>query len=206
MPEMRSDKYSRVRLLIVPVMLWLSACATHLPMSDRLRLENWQANREKNIKLEKWKLKGRIALSMERQAWTASLQWVQDRQNYQLRIIAPLGQGSIELEGDGHGVTMQIAKDKVLHADAPETLLRKSFGWSVPVSGLKYWVRGIPAPDRRVKKMFLDDAGRISEMQQSGWQVTYSRYSSQGSVELPGKIVLQNGRLKLRLIIRDWVI
>ena len=171
-----------------------------------MKLDSWQANREKIIKLDKWKLKGRIALSMERQAWSASLQWVQERQNYQLRIIAPLGQGSIELEGDGHGVTMQVSKDEVLHANTPESLLRKSFGWSVPVSGLMYWIRGIPAPDKRIKKLYLDDKGRVSEMEQSGWLVTYSGYYSQGSVDLPRKIVMENGGLKLRLVIRNWVI
>lgn len=177
-----------------------------MPVEENLKLENWQANRDKIIKLDKWKLKGRIALTMERQAWSASLQWQQQQQNYQLRIIAPLGQGSVELEGDGRGVTLQVSKDRVLHAHDPETLLQKSFGWSVPVAGLMYWVRGIPVPDKRIKKLLLDDEGRVSEMEQSGWMVTYSRYSSQGSVDLPGKIVMENGRLKLRLVIRDWVI
>lgn len=192
--------------LIIPLLLCLSACATHMPVQESLKLENWRANREKIIKLDKWKLKGRIALSMKRQAWSASLQWEQQQQNYKLRIIAPLGQGSLELQGDNHGVTMQTSKDRVLYAHDPETLLKKSFGWSVPVSGLKYWVRGIPVPDKRIKKLFLDDRGRVRELEQSGWQVNYSGYSSQGSVDLPGKIVMENGRLKLRLVIRNWAI
>lgn len=192
--------------MLVPVVLWLSACATQLPVAEKLKQDSWQANREKITKLENWELTGRIALSMERQAWSASLQWVQAQQAYQLRIIAPMGQGSLEMQGNSRGVTMQVAKDKLVHADSPEILLQKSFGWSVPVSGLKYWIRGIPVPDRRINKLLLDDNGRVSEMEQSGWHVSYSNYTSQGSVELPGKIVMQNGSLKLRLVIRHWLI
>jgi len=192
--------------MMVAVILLQSACTTQLPVDEKLKLYSWQENRAKIIKLENWELNGRIALSMERQAWTASLQWVQSQADYQLRIIAPMGQGSVEMQGDDKGVSLQVTKDKVLYADSPEILLQKNFGWSVPVSGLVYWIRGIPVPDRRIKKLLLDDNGRVSEMEQSGWQVTYSNYTSQGNVDLPGKIVMQNGRLKLRLVIRHWLI
>ena len=198
--------FKRSRLLLVPVLLWLAACATQIPVDEQLIRDQWQANRDKLTQLDKWELKGRIAVSMKKQAWSASLQWAQERQNYQINIIAPLGQGSIELEGDGHGVSMRVAKNRILHADAPETLLRKSLGWSAPVSGLRYWIRGIPVPGKRVTNLLLDGKGRVNQMQQSGWQISYSRYSSRGDIELPGKIALQNGRIKLRLVIRDWLI
>lgn len=196
----------RNRFLLLPVLLWLAACATQLPVDEKLKQEQWQANREKVIQLDKWELKGRIAVSVKRQAWTASLQWAQERQDYQINIIAPLGQGSLELQGNRQGVTMRVARGKVLYAQAPETLMRKSLGWAAPVSGLRYWVRGLPVPGKRINKLSLDDNGRVTEMEQSGWQISYSRYSSRRGVELPGKVALQNGGIRLRLVIRDWLI
>jgi outer membrane lipoprotein LolB len=194
------------RWLMVPILLWLSACATQVPVDERLQQDHWQANRDKIMQLDQWQLKGRIAVTMRRQAWSASLQWVQQRQNYHINIIAPLGQGSVSLEGNDRGVSMRLAKDRVLQADAPETLLRKNLGWSAPVSGLIYWIRGIPVPGKRIKKLSLDTEGRVIQMEQSGWQVSYSGYSSQGGINLPGKIDLVNGGLRLRLVIRNWLI
>ena len=80
------------RCLAIPVLLWLSACATQLPLDKQLIRDQWQANRDKLMQLDKWQLQGRIAVSMKKQAWSASLQWAQQRQNYQINIIAPLGQ------------------------------------------------------------------------------------------------------------------
>ena len=196
----------RSRCLTIPVLLWLTACATQLPVDEQLIRDQWQANQDKLTQLDKWQLKGRIAVSMKKQAWSASLQWAQERQNYQINIIAPLGQGSIELEGNGRGVSMRVAKNRVLHADAPETLLRENLGWSAPVSGLMYWIRGIPVPGQRVTNLLLDEKGRVNRMQQSGWQVSYTGYLNQGGIDLPRKITLERGGFKLRLVVRNWLI
>jgi len=44
----------------------------------------------------------------------------------------------------------------------------------------------------------------ISALVQSGWQVSYTQYSNQGEFDLPGRIALDNGKMKLRLVIRSW--
>lgn len=194
------------RGILIPILLlWLTACSTQLPVAEKVKLKLWQANRDRILKLDKWKLNGRIGITVKRDAWSASLRWQQIRRAYRLWIIAPFGQGSFELQGNDHGVTLYLAKNKTLHADTPEALLRKTFGWSVPVMGLSYWIRGLPEPNAGINGLSLDDKGRLHTLEQSGWQITYARYSSHGKIDLPGKIQLQNGTLKLRLVIRNWV-
>ncbi|MBF8269259.1 MAG: outer rane lipoprotein LolB [Gammaproteobacteria bacterium] len=185
-------------------LLWLAGCTTQIPIDEQARLDSYAAHRDKLTELESWQLQGRIAMSMEKDAWSATLHWTQTDAEYELRLIAPLGRGSFELRGGNQGVTLRLQQNKVLRADNPETLLQDNFGWTVPVSGLQYWIRGIPEPDVKVKKMLLDEAGRISALEQAGWLVTYKQYSSQGVFELPGRIELANGKLKLRLVIKNW--
>jgi outer membrane lipoprotein LolB len=189
-----------------PLVVWLSACATHPPVIDAGKVEDLQSARDRLSQLNDWQLRGRIALNLDDEAWSASLQWTQTKEDYLLRVIAPLGRGSFELRGDDQGVMMRLAQNQVLRATDPETLLREQFGWIVPVSGLRYWIRGIPDPGARVTHLSTDKHGRITRLEQSGWQVTYTQYASRGEYTLPGRIALENGNLKLRLLIRHWIL
>lgn len=186
------------------IILWLSSCATHTPVEDEVRLQNWKLHNEQLLRLNGWELTGRIGISLEKEAWSASLKWTQEKQNYLLRIIAPLGRGTFELERNDSGVEMRLARDEVLRANDAETLMMDNFGWSVPVAGLIYWIRGIPDPGFEVKNILIDGQGRVAEMSQSGWQISYSRYSEHDKYYLPGRVVMNNRDLNIRLVIRNW--
>jgi outer membrane lipoprotein LolB len=54
--------------------------------------------------------------------------------------------------------------------------------------------------------MSLDAQGRIRDLRQDGWDVSYERYVSEGSYELPGKMTLENRQLRVRLVISDWIV
>ena len=190
--------------VICLMILLFSGCATRQPVSEDIKSANWQRHREKLFELHTWQLKGRIGMQMGKQGGTASMHWQQDRHHYFLRVVAPLGRGSYELTGSENGVVMRTGKNKLLYANDPETLLQEYFGWQVPLSGLSYWVRGLPEPDIKIDDLILDDKGRIMELSQSGWQISYIRYTKSSGYDLPGKIVMQNGKLKIRLLIRDW--
>ena len=201
---MNNYRLARTCWLIFPVILWLGGCATQLPKDQQAGMAIFQANRAKLAELGSWQLQGRLAMTTAKEAWSATLQWIQTDGDYQLRLIAPLGRGSFELRGNDHGVILRLAQKQVLQADDPETLLQKNFGWTVPVSGLQYWIRGIPDPDAKINNLLLDDQGRINSLEQSGWQVTYTQYASQGAYELPGRITMVNVNLKLNLVIKSW--
>lgn len=194
----------RNRLLIFTLLLWLAGCTTQIHVDEQARLDSYAVHRDKLTELASWQLQGRIAMSMEKDAWSATLHWTQTDAEYELRLIAPLGRGSFDLRGGDQGVMLRLEQNKVLRADNPETLLQDNFGWAVPVSGLHYWVRGIPDPDARLTRLELDENGRISALEQSGWHVSYTQYSSQGEFDLPGRIAMDNGKMKLRLVIRSW--
>ncbi|NIN34367.1 MAG: lipoprotein localization factor LolB, partial [Gammaproteobacteria bacterium] len=58
-------------------------------------------------------------------------------------LISPLGRGTYQLNGDSQLVSLLTAENKLYQAETPEILLQNNLGWSVPVDGLKYWVKGI---------------------------------------------------------------
>jgi outer membrane lipoprotein LolB len=154
--------------------------------------------------LNAWALKGRIGIQTDKEGVTATLHWAQVGDRYQLRFIAPLSQGTYELRGNQQQVALQTAKNELFIAKDPEQLLLDNVGWKVPLTGLFYWVRGLPEPGADIDNLVKDDKGRIKDMVQSGWRISILRYTEVNDFELPGKLFLQNDRFKLRLVIQGW--
>jgi len=184
--------------------LLVAGCATQPPAAVANRSAIWQERSVRLAGITHWVLKGRIAVQVEREGWTASLQWEQRPDDYVLRVSAPLGRGTFELTGSVDGVTLQTSDNRVFHADHPESLLQQTLGWQLPVSGLYYWIRGLPVPGARFESFELDEKGRLDDLVQDGWRVNYERYQAAEGMELPGKITMENERLKVRLVISDW--
>ena len=155
-------------------------------------------------KLNTWALKGRIGIQTDKEGITATLHWAKVDDRYQLRIIGPLSQGTYELRGDNQHVALQTAKNEYFTAKDPEQLLLDNTGWKVPLSGLNYWIRGLPEPNTIVDRIVKDEKGRIKDMEQSGWTISILRYTEVNEYQLPGKLFLQNDRFKLRLVIQGW--
>ena len=164
----------------------------------------WELHRAALANLERWSITGRLAIQSGQEGWSATLHWDQDNENYTLRLIAPLGQGTYQLYGDNHEVSLLTAENKIYQADDPETLLQQNLGWSVPVAGLKYWIKGIPQPGINMENLVVNKDGRMTDLQQSGWRISILRYSDFNGTQLPSKLFMQNDRFKLRLVVQDW--
>jgi outer membrane lipoprotein LolB len=164
----------------------------------------WELHQAALASLQRWSITGRIAIQTEQEGWNATLHWDQDNENYTLRLISPLGQGTYQLHGNDHLVSLLTAENKIYQADNPEILLQQNLGWSVPVGGLKHWIKGIPEPGVNVENIFVDGDGRMTDLQQSGWRISIIRYADFDGTQLPSKLFMQNNRLKLRIVIQDW--
>ncbi len=192
--------------VIILIVIVFSGCATPPPVTIDDRMIFWDARRDNLSQITTWQATGRISVRLDNEAWSATLQWHQQKQEYLLRFIAPLGQGTYEITGNNEIVFLRTGQDEVLQAQNPETLMEDNFGWHVPLTGLVYWIRGLPEPGVKTDTLLLDAQGRITNLTQSGWRVNYSSYNRAGSYDLPGKIALNNDKLKVRLIIRNWKI
>jgi outer membrane lipoprotein LolB len=184
------------------LLAFLVACSEAPVRPDRGIDLDLQNQREQ---IQSWKLNGRLSITSEKESGTVSFYWSQDDERYLMSFIAPLGQGTFALRGgEGDGVYLLTAQDEVLHADDAETLLKQSVGWHVPVSGFKYWVRGLQEPGVDVTNQQFDDKGLITEMQQADWNIRIKRYMDVDGLDLPAKIFMHNDHVKLKLIVQTW--
>ena len=194
------------KFIILSLVIYMAGCAD-IPIteSESKPDTNLTDTRFNDLyDLNGWALKGRIGIQTDKEGVTATLHWAQIGDRYQLRFIAPLSQGTYELKGNQNQVSLKTSNNEQFIAEDPEQLLLENVGWKVPLSGLHYWIRGIPEPNIKIDKMVKDEKGRIMDMEQAGWRISILRYTEVDKFELPGKLFLQNDRFKLRLVIQGW--
>lgn len=153
-------------------------------------------------KITQWHLTGRLAISTKKESGTVILHWSQQEDNYVMRFILPLGQGSYLLSSDETGSALSTAKDQVFYAQDAEALVQQFLGWSIPTNSFKYWVRGLAEPHIGVAEKQFDQHGRITKMRQRGWDINIKHDTS--GIILPDKIFLQNHLVNIRLAIQHW--
>lgn len=191
---------------IIPLLLalLLGACSQTppRPLPEMAAELSWQLRQQQLQQLTQWEISGRLAVQSDHEAWYLSLEWQQRDTEYSLNLIAPLGQGAMQLHGDGAQVTLLTDQGESISSSDPELLLYQQFGWKVPVKALRYWVLGLPAPGD--SQQSLDEYGRLSHLQQSGWEIEFIDYQAQLGAELPRKVFIRNHQASIKLVINNW--
>lgn len=164
----------------------------------------WERHHAELKNLSTWRAKGRLAASNTKEGGSAAFDWQQDHLNYQIKFVGAFGAGSALLTGTPHLVTLQDSQGKFRQAQSPEVLMNYLAGWHIPLTGLQYWVKGMPMPNQPTRVLQVDEQGRLIHLSQLGWDIEYSTYSPGQSISLPGKINLVNNQLKVKLVMKQW--
>lgn len=187
---------------ILTLSLLLGGCAT-APVSDTAGVIS-----PGNLSIPEyavWQFRGRVSLVREEQGWHASLDWHESGGRYRLRLSGPLGQGALQVDGDGGGVRLRTADGSEYRAADADTLVESATGWELPVAGIRYWVRGIPAPGVEAR-ITTDDRGRLQRLDQSGWDIHYDRYLEVDGRDWPTRLRLATADISIRLVVDQWTL
>jgi outer membrane lipoprotein LolB len=135
-------------------------------------------------RLERWSLEGRIGVVTENDAFQANLHW--EHENSQDRLI---------LVNDG-GQTPEISRD-------PDGYLQERLGFPAPVQALRYWLLGLPQPDRESEPVY-DERGLLQWLRQGGWQLEYRAFVAEGARNLPQKLFVEGRGVKMKVFVDRW--
>lgn len=220
-----------LRLLLLMFFSLLSACAVkqsplevieaqQLAAQTQLR---WQAHQADMLKLDRWQVKGKIAVKAGAKGGHATLRWDKSATRQKIELYGPLGGGRVEIESDAVGVRLKDTSGGQLAGDSIAKLIEQRLGWPLPFDQLPDWLRGLPSSEQAA--MEWDDAGHIVRMNDQGWQVSYPEYqliklADAGEVSVPRMIELNAlpGTLKvydkqgeylgedffIRMIVKSW--
>jgi len=164
----------------------------------------WQQRQAQQAELKTWAFKGRTAIIQGREGWNAGIHWEGREQDFHIKLSGPFSQGGVALDGNPQEVTLTLSDGETLTAETPEQLLAEAMGWLLPVSALRDWVRGVPYSAVPVDSQQLDQQGRLTKLEQAGWQIEFLRYMPFESYSMPGKVFMKHDQLSVRLIVSDW--
>lgn len=157
-----------------------------------------------NATVQSWQLNGKIAVQTAKNSGSADVTWNQRHASYNIAILAPLSGNNLRLSGRPGRVTMQGSDGKQYSAASAESLLAERWGFRVPVSNLKYWVRGLPVPGVPEQGSQHDGANRLTSLTQQGWHVQFLGYTTVNNHSLPNKIFISSPALKVKIVVYHW--
>lgn len=194
-------------LILLLSLLLLAGCAAQAPTPETPRQSgDWSAQLEELKMLERWRLAGKVGLRTADDATSANLDWQQTPFFYRMMISGPFGAGRSTLEGSANNVTL-TTPDGRFSAQTPEQLMQQQLGWSLPISALDYWVRGLPAPDA-AHDMQSDAQGFPQRLRQAGWTIEYRDWTwapeLKGGLWLPQRLVMTFDDLRATLVVNQW--
>ena len=182
----------------------LAGCALP-PSVNSIDDRVWTARQAELSRLSRWQATGRIGVVNGEEGWHASFQWGQEQASYRIDLMGPLGQGRVLIQGDSERVSIQTQDGQRREAPDPDTLITEALGIRLPVSGLRYWLRGVPEPGP-VTGLQTDAEGRLSRLEQNGWIIDYADYAPGAAYQLPTRIVARRQDLSVKLVIERWTL
>lgn len=188
------------RCLMVLIAVGLSACA----VKPRPAGEGWRPVAGVDPALvDTFRLAGRLAVSDGNDGGSAGFLWIQRGRAYEFELRQPVSQRTWRLTGDERGAVLEGADGGPRRGVSAEALLADVLGWHVPVDALGYWVRGVAhgGPDAGNDR---DALGRLTRLEQDGWQVEYRAWLDDGA--WPTRVVARRAPYSVRLSIQDWAV
>ena len=163
---------SSLRLLIIFLVTFMSACSQTPELQVTQESEQkWDLRQQQLANINEWEIHARVAIllsakpyqglagsnnlaneAMGNKVYPVGINWIRQSEYFSMVIEAPFGQGVIRIESNvssdkNKQFKLTLADGKYSLGATPERLLFNLLGWSIPVSGLKSWIKGMPQPN-----------------------------------------------------------
>jgi len=161
-----------------------------------------ESNTRRVLAIDRWHLVGRLSVRHGNQSWLSRVEWQHLKQLDVLTLSTSLGgvMARLSFSGDEIYLTDSDGATRMIAQAELEGLL----GYSPRLQQLKYWVRGVADPSLG----FLPNELAVTNgwrFEQASWQVTLGRYHRLDGLVLPTKIVAEKKRLKIKLMVDEWL-
>jgi outer membrane lipoprotein LolB len=194
---------------LLPLLALVSACVGpqfrgELPPDARA----WKQHQQQMKGLQQWRIRGRFSVATADNGGQGDLFWNQyNTQDYDIKLVAPFGGGTSLIRGRENYVQLDTSSGEQYADENIDALMARVDDIQLPVSGLRYWIRGLPTPGRDAQLMGWNEQGLLSLLEQDGWRISIRGYQTAGDYQLPRKIFIKRAddtQVDLRLVISDW--
>lgn len=189
---------SGLALLLLSVLL--SACGWNVQPDAEDGA--WVSERQRIFaEVGKWRVHGRLGISNGQEGGSAGFV-IHDTSDGQLRLNLSATGGRWRLLADAEGAELEGSKVPLSRAREPEPLVQDALGWYLPVTLMRDWLRGIPAPAGA--QLSFSENGALSALDHADWHIEYQRFREVDGVWLPQKVVARSGPYKVSVVVLGW--
>ena len=184
---------SIVGLILALLLLGLSGCATQAPTGDAMPEGSLQRI-------------GRFAVKTEQanrvpEAIQGGFVWRDTVTQLTLDLTNPFGSVLARVTVNRNGATLERANGETIQTTTPDSLVDQALGQSLPVQGLRAWLRVQQVPQPGMRVLERDAQGRIVSFEQDGWAARLSNFDALGP-RLVSLVRAETGRtMSVRLVI-----
>ncbi|TVP49817.1 MAG: outer membrane lipoprotein LolB [Halomonas sp.] len=204
-----TSSYRSSRLLLASIaLMFLAGCATQAPMDESGRQAGqWERQQADVEAFDTWTLVGKAGLRTPQENISANLDWNQHPHYFRMLISGPFGGGRNVLEGREGRFSLSNS-DGRFEAETPEALMEEQLGWSLPVSAMPDWVRGLPGDpgddSTGSYQLETDEFGFPSYLAQDGWEIDYRDWERVNDLWLPRRMVMNYEDVRITLVVNQW--
>ena len=160
------------RFAAAMMLLWLAGCAA--PGSD-----SNSSGQNEFLRYGRFALKAED-FNRDPEAVQGGFTWRDTGVRFSLDLTDPMGSVIARVVVERSGATLTRSNGEQIYAKTPDALLQTVLGQTVPVDGLRSWLRTINTPLAGMTMVLKDPEGRIQTFEQSGWRVQLSRFDEFG--------------------------
>lgn len=174
------------------------------PVAGEARQALYETHAARVMAQSAWALAGRVSINSEHESWQASVQWQQWESGFEVLLQGPLGQGSLRLRSSQGSVVLETSDGQRQVDASAEQLVYQRLGVMLPLEKLRFWVRGVAAPETPAV-MEWDDLGHVQRLQQEGWDVRYKSYMTTAEgLPIPMKLFIAQAPWQVKVMLDNW--
>lgn len=159
-------------ILAVVAVSILAGCATQAPVTPA-------SSQAELVRFGRFALKA-DDFNRAPEAVQGGFTWRDNGTRLTLDLTDPFGTVMARILVDRYGATLTRANGDVIQAGSPDALMQNVLGQSVPVAGLRGWLRTVRDAQPGMDVSLRDPEGRVQIFEQSGWRVQLSRFDDVG--------------------------
>jgi outer membrane lipoprotein LolB len=95
-------------------------------------------------------------------------------------LTNPFGSVLARVTVNNSGAALERANGEVLQTMTPDSLVDQALGQSLPVQGLRAWLRTQQKPQSGMRVLERDAQGRIVSFEQEGWSARLTNFDALG--------------------------
>lgn len=207
MQETRCMSKITARIILLGLVCLLVGCVSVNPPPEEqysFKTINAATRQTQISQLRFWGVNGSFSLVYpEHTPIIAAFTWRQlGRNQFYIRVSSSLDLYNIYITKEFGSVTLWKTATEFYKAKSPEVLMERELRWSLPLSNLYYWIRGIPAPGKKVAH--YDKYGHLIDLQQQGWNIECKFYETVYGLDLPRVIIMERPGYAIKIAIKHW--